>query len=146
MNKNDHLMSGVGLFNTMANVSARISESAKDHKLHSEYARCVEGVPSFPSVGSLSQISCSSLSRGKLKPVLKFSLWWQKRQIQSWADPKLLPNVLIFVGVWLRHFDYAQDYATHQKHFAMLCVHCCFLILTDSCINPRAVEESLNSF
>lgn len=74
-------MSGVGLLTPMANVLARISESAHDHKIHSEYARCVEGVPSFPSVGSLSRISSSSME--KLKPVLKFSLWWQKRQIQS---------------------------------------------------------------
>lgn len=45
MNKNDHLVSGVGLLSPTASVSARISESAHDHKIHSEYARCVEGVP-----------------------------------------------------------------------------------------------------
>lgn len=48
MNKNDHLMSGVGLLNLMANVSARISKSAHDHKIHSEYARCAEGSQAFP--------------------------------------------------------------------------------------------------
>lgn len=41
-------MSGVGLLNPTANVSARISESAHNHKLHSEYAKCGGGSQAFP--------------------------------------------------------------------------------------------------
>lgn len=130
----------------LCSVLAMVSESVHDHRIHSEYARWwAEPEPSLckKPEPNLLILNIWTLFMGETETCLKIQFMVARKTDSVLSLVKTLTKCfIVFVGVWLRHFDCAHWIMQPIENPSHCCAFsCCFPTLTAAILIPTPWRE-----